>query len=77
MNDFIRFEMLDRPADRKTDIWIVYPRSGSAQLGEVKFFGAWRKFCFFPGAAMIFDCSCLRDIAEFCEQVTNAWRKAA
>jgi hypothetical protein len=72
---FLRFEMLPRPADRKTDTWRVLPALGENDLGTVKFHGAWRKYCFFPVHETLYDPGCLRAIADFCEQATITWRR--
>lgn len=43
-------------------------------LGTVKWFGRWRCYAFFPGSRTVFEKSCLRDIAAFCEDVTIVYR---
>ena len=74
MSKWIQFYMKPRPADKKTDTFTVIANDGGVDLGEVKFYGAWRKFCFFPNHDTVFEQDCLRDIAIFCEQQTAAWR---
>lgn len=79
--EYVRFELLQRPADRKTDVWYVAPLSGGSVLGSVKFYGAWRKYVFFPREETLYDANCLRAIADFCERQTVAlkevWRTRA
>jgi len=75
MSAFIQFQLLTRPPDRKTDTWYVAPSTGGSVLGQVKFHGAWRKYCFFPSQETLYDPGCLRVIADFCETQTNAWRQ--
>jgi hypothetical protein len=73
---YVTFLLIERPEGRKTDIWHVGPKEGEGwNLGEVKFHGAWRKYCFFPFENTLFDHACLRAIADFCEQKTAEWRK--
>lgn len=58
---------------RKTAIWTVY--GNGASLGEVSWFGRWRTYAFFPKDRCVFEKDCLREIAEFCEEMTKAWRE--
>lgn len=75
MATWIQFVLQARPLDRKTDTWYVAPKEGGSTLGAVKFYGAWRKYCFFPSPNTIFEQDCLRDIATFCEGQTQLWRQ--
>jgi len=43
-------------------------------LGEVKWFGCWRQYAFFPFPGTAYERQCLRDIAEFCETKTKEHR---
>lgn len=82
MSKWIDFDLQVRRTDRKTDIWLVVPKreksegSGVAEIGEVKWFGSWRKYCFFPRPSTVFEKDCLRDIAAFCEEQTAKWGAA-
>lgn len=51
---------------RKTDRWLVYAKGGG-QLGQIHWFGAWRKYAFYPLAETLYEPTCLRDIATFIE----------
>jgi len=77
MSKWIRFELLNTP-ERKTSIVRVVAIQGSCLLGEIKWYGAWRKYCFFPAPNLmtIFEEDCLRDIAQFCEEATRAHRES-
>jgi hypothetical protein len=78
---FISFVMLERrQSNRKTDVWRVAPAclqgvGGPIDLGEVKFYPQWRKYCFFPFVNTVFDTACLEEIAGFCAMKTLLWRK--
>jgi hypothetical protein len=62
-----------RPGHR-TKCWTVVPRRDKetggeadyAELGQVKWFSPWRRYCFFPLTNTIFDAACLTEIARFC-----------
>lgn len=58
----------------KTRIWQIESKR-SALLGDVRWYGPWRKYAFFPEANTIFEQDCLRDIADFIERETKAHRE--
>lgn len=81
---WIEFLLAPRKPNRILDAWFVVPAkekpdsSGVAQvapLGEIKFVGGWRRFAFFPYGNTLYEQDCLRDIADFCEARTKAWRQ--
>ena len=45
-------------------------------LGHVRWWGAWRKYCFFPLDSMLFDNQCLTQISDFCVYVTKEHKAA-
>lgn len=59
---------------KKTLTWGVL--SGNVCLGLVKWYAQWRKYCFFPYHGSLYDPSCLRDIADFCELQTRSHKEA-
>jgi hypothetical protein len=65
------------PAGQKTRRYSVYSNLSQAlqSLGQVKFYGAWRKFCFFPSQSTLFDTTCLNEIAEFCKHQNDLRRQ--
>jgi hypothetical protein len=60
---------------RKTKIWQVRAKEDGAFLGEVRWFGRWRGYSYFPYNDTIYEHRCLRDIAEFVESKSKAHRK--
>lgn len=72
---WIRFEE-DTPPSWKTRYWRVLTVDSGAFLGGIKWWNRWRCYCFFPEIATIFEKQCLRDIAEFCQEQTEAHRLA-
>jgi len=61
-------------ASGKTSIWPVLTMEGY-QLGVVKWFGRWHQYAFYPAPDTVFERSCLRDIARFCEDRTVEMRR--
>jgi hypothetical protein len=72
---YIDFRLTERSPGRKTDLWEVLAKdAASTILGWISFTGSWRKFVFYPKENTQYDALCLRDIADFCHEQTNAWR---
>lgn len=71
---WLKFVPIDPLQPRKTKIWGVCTKGSKLRpeekLGEVYWFGAWRKYVFYPDDA-VFESTCLRDIADFCEMKTQ------
>lgn len=62
---FINFRSVGASPSGKTSIWAVDTRDG-LPLGTVKWFGAWRKYAFYPADSTVFEATCLMEIAAFC-----------
>lgn len=67
----LTFDPLMVPPSRKTRQWSVSCRG--ALLGRVSWYAQWRRYCFWPNVStnILFDPSCLREIADFCEAQTK------
>lgn len=73
--EFVYFRNVGKTSDKaKTDTWFVYAKSGETGLGSLRWFGRWRKYCFFPMADTVFEEKCLRDIAEFIVKITKEYK---
>jgi hypothetical protein len=60
---------------RITNIYEVLTED-NVKLGEIRWFGRWRCYSFFPFTDTLYEHTCLRDIADFCETVTKEHRAA-
>lgn len=62
-----------------TSVWWVLPKDApeapGSKLGEIRWFGRWWCYAFFPEAGTVFEQACLRDIAAFAEARTVEWRE--
>jgi len=56
----------------KTGLWAVDAKEGGVKLGVICWFGRWRKFAFYPENDTLYEATCLRDIADACEEMTLA-----
>ncbi|MCK4245312.1 MAG: hypothetical protein KAX20_06780 [Candidatus Omnitrophica bacterium] len=45
------------------------------ELGVVKWYPAWRQYCYFPTTQAVYSKGCLDDIGDFIRQL-QVWRQA-
>ena len=50
----------------KTRIWSV--DSNMTPLGQIRWYSNWRRYCFFPSNATLFDRNCLEQIIAFIDE---------
>jgi hypothetical protein len=74
---YIDFRLHALSPSGKTSTWVVQNRENQTVLGRISYFGRWRKYVFEPYAEMVFEETCLRDIAMFCQQQSTLQRKQA
>lgn len=65
----------ERPEKRKTSIYHIFSHKSRDEIGLIKWYGAWRKYCFFPNADTIWDNKCLSSINSFLEEINISKRK--
>lgn len=67
-------ETIPNPA-RKTAIWEV--RSGEQQilLGQVRWYAAWRRYCFTTVILVWMDATCLQEVTDFLTKQMDARKK--
>jgi len=70
------------PSDSgKTEVWsVVSQKTGDVDgdvLGQVKWFGRWRQYAFFPEGQTIYSKGCLDDIAKFVADINSRQKIAA
>ena len=74
---YVRFVNVGRSSSGKTLVWRVEATDdGNEGIGWVRWYGPWRQYSFFPASLTVFEKSCLRDIADFSEQLTKDHREA-
>lgn len=63
---WIEFHEWNEPVGRKSRVWLVNAKDQRGTLlGEIKWFGRWRGYAFFPRPETVFEPTCLDDIAAF------------
>ncbi len=55
----------------KTKTWWVVNKYDDVSLGNIGWFGRWRRYSFFPNPDTVYEQVCLREIASFCEEQTE------
>lgn len=73
---WIKFTFHSKSDSGLTSRWSILRTNGVVAdgcraLGWVAWYAPWRKYTMFSVEGITFDASCLRDIADFCEQQTR------
>jgi hypothetical protein len=68
MAKWIEFIELNFP-ERKTKTFDVVNKDNGSYIGQIKWYGGFRQYSFFPQPDCIFEKTCLRDISEFMEKL--------
>jgi hypothetical protein len=55
----------------KTEVWECRSKNGGTILGIVKWFCGWRQYCYFDECAAVYSTGCLRDVADFMQQLAT------
>ena len=65
MSEYLEFSITGHKP--KTKIYGVWSKKSGGILGEIKWFGRWRQYAFFPRPETIFNTECLNDIISYIE----------
>jgi hypothetical protein len=65
MEHWIAFIKLNKPPDRKTNIYKIVTKDGLTQLGIISWYAPWRCYAFYPNENCVFEKTCLQDITNF------------
>ena len=68
---YIYFRNMGTSKSGKTSIWHVITAASTDPIGIIKWFFRWRRYSFFPVAETVYEETCLREIAQFCETITK------
>lgn len=62
----------DTPEGKKTKIYhLCSQKNELTHLGQIKWYGPWRQYCFFPEDETVFNKTCLKDIMCFLEKLNS------
>ena len=73
MSKYLEFDRIGWTG--KTDVWNVLSKSQESILGQIKWFGRWRQYCFYPSPNTIFNPECMNDISNFIKELMAGRRK--
>jgi len=63
---YLSFKLLkDIAPEHKTQTWGVYSVRNGTLLGQIKWWGAWIQYAFFPEPGTLFNVQCMKDICAF------------
>jgi hypothetical protein len=69
---YIYFERVEAAKGRKTLLFECRNNNSDFILGEVKWYGPWRQYCFFPeGSVTVFNRTCLADVQNFLQELMD------
>jgi hypothetical protein len=69
----------------KTLVWQLWTKARTTgknsytprrSIGEVRWFGRWRGYAFFPYEDTVYEHKCLRELADFVQERTREHRRA-
>lgn len=66
---YLRFNEEPLISPKITKTYSVVSKQSFDILGEVKWFGRWRAYCFYPTSETIFDRKCMQEITDFINQL--------
>jgi len=70
-----RYMEFDKIGDTgKTEVWNIISKSSGFNLGQIKWYGAWRAYCFYPSPHCIFNISCMDDIKKMITELMSVRR---
>ena len=72
VNKWVSFSNRRKSKSGKTFIWNV---ESNVKIGVIKWHGAWRAYALYPDSNTLFEKTCLRTIADFCESATKKHRQ--
>lgn len=73
MSKYLEFHLLEEKP--KTKVVGVYSKRNDDVLGEIKWFGRWRQYAFFPEPGTIFNVECLNDIQNYIKGMMDERRR--
>lgn len=74
-NEFISFIHIGPSPSGKTHLWSVRSKSSGDILGQIRWYGAWRQYCFYPEGDTIWNEDCLRAVRNAMNQANEDHKK--
>lgn len=71
MTEYFEVNYLTDSKTGKTKVFEVLALDCEIILGYIKWYGAWRKYVFYPEANTLYDNKCMIELARICEEKTK------
>lgn len=72
MSKWITFQLAEKQNPKTKVYWVITKEQPCSTLGQIKWFGRWRKYSFFPQPETVFEQDCLNDIISFMEDLERS-----
>jgi hypothetical protein len=61
----------------KTQKWAAFAAvDGTTRLGEIRWFPAWRQYCFYPEYSTVWNDECLHEVARYLARVNREHKES-
>lgn len=71
---WITFKLIEHKP--KTKVYSVIANEGQYELGRVRWWAGWRRYCFAPTQGSVYETVCLSEIAKFLDELMEERRVA-
>lgn len=62
--------------NKKTNIYYIYAdEDKEILLGRIKWYGPWRKYCFYPEDNIVWDNKCLTELVEYLNELNYEYKR--
>jgi hypothetical protein len=69
--EYLQFGIMEYSKSGKTKVYLVLNKSNGDEIGLIKWYRAWRQYCFFPYINTVFHDGCLEEIRNFLSELKN------
>lgn len=71
---YITIHKQSKENNKKTDTYLVNSESNDI-IGKIKWYVAWRKYCFFPEEDTVYENKCLEEISNILIELTKNYKE--
>jgi hypothetical protein len=58
----------------KTEVWNILNKKSGFILGQIRWYGPWHQYCFYPSPHCVFNTGCMDDIKKMINELMSARR---
>jgi len=71
---YIRFVEMEQTPARATKVLMVVSIHHNDALGEIRWHGPWRQYCFFPDLDTVWSRGCMQEVQDKIQELMSARR---